>query len=939
MLTHSEEIALEAVLPVESLENLKKAISEEAADQVIFWAEEKVRKKTEAKAVRRAAEWEAKTLNRVQYTPQQILRVIPLVEEDEDGVQWKRCRVTLEESIRCMGLMEHVIEEITGSALKEPAAMYMRDHSLMPQSGWDLLDEETGLLSSKGRLVWNTASPAWEWMQKMFPVSIDVIAYGHSLMAPLIPKGFMPGVNVTFARLEDREGTAIDADGSGVYHPDAPEMRLLIQEYGTVAFQFRLIHDDGTFAKGMLFPSELATNTKGEPAIMVDWLQIKGHHKSNAKIAHKMGVKKNVTGCYIGILRARVRATKLNSCFEILENIQRNEHTEMLVRSIVQKAMRKMAEEGPEKLLARAASADPNLKYMVRLIKVISKQGYDISPLQIERIQAAVRAALGKQLYRIAQGGGIMFKAFEARMDATVPVGKCVVAELPMNVEVAITRLPMVQASGLMVLKTTHPSEHHIFKTEGGKSVCPGTIILNPADISKIQGDDDGDTIGVSIDKDIIELFKNRLDDKVYHIEGNSGERIETPTNSPEGHKLMRRSQRGEVGLATWMRAALLAVGDKAAANGMSLIIQESVDRAKKIVRCSNVFKAANITNWRKDENGELWFDHKLSDEECPMGEIPVDKLFGWVQQRIIKAGCYTLNNKGQVRWKNPLTWRQKTRQIDPLTWRPCQEEWEGNLVHFSHDCAWEEWQEISKLFDFEKPEVDLENILYMALEAKGIALEMKDLNQAQTTELLRKSGLENFRKNISNVLADKTCNQREKLEVINLLQLKLENSLKKLTMEDQLNLWRGCHIWGPGTTTAMRAVCWEGSPILVALGITDPMGCDFLTHEKRVVATNKCLESDHPTKRMLEMALLGTKHQEAKKDEDGEGIPIWKCPECMQRLQMDVVNGIRLQVASHKREWLNRTLKMANAYLKTIAIPLEEEKDSEDYEDNSGEW
>lgn len=914
LLVEEELDRLLEVLPVESLEALKKGFSQEpeVAEDLITWAEETVQEREAAKAVQNMETWGNRCANRSNYVHMPVLTHYSY-QDKETGT--RRERFKSKPDVRCAGLLDQMVEYTQGRQLM-PAGVYLQNEGGdIPQAVWDMLSNMR-LRSSKGKLLWNENSAGWSYLTRTFPIAIDLLAYGHSLMTPLVPHGFVPQCPVTFRVLKDDQGTLLGTDGSGIYHPEAEQMKGLMAAYGPVAFQFRYQHESGIFAKGMLFPSSLALDSQGKPTVVLDWVQIKGLKKSVAKerIAED-SVKDVLTHGFLGIFRYRNRATGMASSFEILENIQKNDRTCRIIAKKVENALSRMIKRGPVDLLRRIEAKDQNIRHMVRIINVLSEAGSKISPIQVERIRKAAKEALGKELYRVAQGGGLRFRAHDARLDSTLKPGTCVVSGLPPGLNVAGIRFPTVLSQGLVVLKTVAPRTHHLWNDQ----MPPGVIIMHPQDlITCMQGDDDGDTIGISTDPEVVELFRNKVDDRVYRIESEA-KRMEVPTLSEEGRALMQISQRGEVGMLTVLRAQLLAVGDVAGANALSISIQEAVDRAKKIVQYSDFRKASNLANWELQADGSYKFVHKFPEDVTPLGVFPLDMCKDWVSDRLIRSGCFSQREDGSVRPLDPLGWRQKTKSIDVDTWRLARQVSQyrgGNLVHHAHDTAWKYWHDNSQEFSMEAEVKDLEPMLYKALESQGETTQPLCLDEETYGGLYLRSGLKDFSDSLSATKRSKSDPDTKNYE-INKAQSRMERKLGSLTLQELLTIWKYENRDG-ATNNALRAVCFDGSPILKALDLTEPNKCPFMNSTRLQNSILNALKSPKPNERLRDMILANTTHaEEVPNPEDPEnGIPLHRCSECIDSLQDALVNHIRFSQSVDREGWMSNVVATINEFL-----------------------
>jgi hypothetical protein len=907
LLIREDEDRLGQLLPLQNLDHLIKGFGQEpeVADELIAYATDNVRQRETSKTLSYVDSWALRAANRMVYVPTPILWAY-----DFKGEGKPRVRFQHRNEVRCAGLIDRMTQFLHGDQ-PTPVGVYFQDETdkqtAMSEPVLKVLND-LGIRSSKHQLLWNRQNVAWKYLVKCFPVAIDLLAYGHSLMTPLVPYGFVPNCPVTFRRLKDGSGRDLGVDGSGIYHPKAPALAELMSHYGPVAMQFRYMHPSGIFCKGMLFPSEQAIDEQGAPAVVFDWLQVKGSQKAKAKERYEQDVTKSIPGDgFLGIFRYRARAGKMASCFEVLENIKVTPRTKEILAKKTQKAVDRILKRGPHDLLRKAQAKDENIAHMLRIVRVLQEAGEEIDPMQIDRIKQAAKAALGRELYQIAQGGGLRFRAHDARLDATIPVGKCVVSGYPSGVKVACIRFPTVLSQGLVTLETVQPSEHHMYEGE----TAPGVITMNPHDlVMRMQGDDDGDTIGVSSDPEVIELFNNLVDDRVYQIES-SAKRLESPTESPDGARLMEVSQRGAVDRLTIMRASLLAVGDIAGANAISILIQEAVDRAKKIVQFSDWRLAHNIANWDL-QDGVYKFSKKLGEEIADIGVLPIEMVRAWVNNRLIKHGCHR-EEKGKVVAANALTWKPQggVKSIDVDDWKPTRQLGSfkgGNLVHWVHDVACRHWIENSGTFSMDAKTVDVEGLLYRALKSEGHTPYYMELPDSAYNALLEKSGLTKFKDELRKAIS--MSKEEDRIYTINLLQTDLERRLSTLDIEEQLTIWHEACKAGD-VNNAMRAICWDGSPVLVALGLQDAGKCKYMEPERLMKYVDIASKDPLPHRKLESLVLGPNKHQEAT------GVPLVKCEHCMDSLQNALVRHVRYVGSMERREYMSELVDNLNTAVK----------------------
>ena len=247
---------------------------------------------------------------------------------------------------------------------------------------------------------------------------------------------------------------------------------------------------------------------------------------------------------------------------------------------------------------------------------------------------------------------------------------------------------------------------------QAGRQVpIENTIFMNPRDLTaRMQGDDDGDIVGVTSDIRVRDLFRARASESVYEIEPIGG-KFTHGSDSPEGHKYLETDPRGPVGMTTIWQAQLLAVGDMWGALAMGVLNQEAIDSAKRKVAWTDVRKASHSGAWYEKANGNkaLKAEAKLDEAEYendpnqPIG-WPGEMTKAWVIERLNKFGCV----QNEKVWMNPLAWRLqhtiKDGKMVKLSKRVHGEHWVstkakdkgwggGNTVHQCADLAMGIWK------------------------------------------------------------------------------------------------------------------------------------------------------------------------------------------------------------------------------------------------------
>lgn len=896
--------------------------SEEKARALVGWAFDTVELKAIEARERKKLRTANKAANRAEYLHEPVFTFYK--REDDEGNEVSRWNGDTD--LRSKGLLSRVVTHLHGEQVLPPFAGIINGQSIDPETGVrkPITDEQwtkftaADLVVSGERLVINRKSPVWKLAVKCFPQAIDMAAYIHSLNAPVLPEGFFADCDVQFRKLQV-DGVDLETDGSGYMNIDNPAVADFIAKYGLCPVQFRCIEPKtGLFAKGIMRPVKLGPDV---PAFVLDWNQVKGVHKDLAMERRHENAEKVVQGCFVGALQVWNRRGKLSSCFEMLENIERTPTTKSIIDSRVKKAMEKLVEGGVDALVAKVARDDETIKSILQFNTALKAHGDGVPMTAIPRVRAAVKEKLGRKLWHVSQGAGISFDRYVVFLDSTVAPGTIVAPDWKPGTMLAGFRFPMVLAQGLVSLKVVKPKAHQ----RCGDETVPFAVFMNPSDITtKMQGDDDGDTVGLTSDKDMVELFKHLVDNRVYHIEP-ARQKHNIASDSPEGIAFIRRDQRGYVGRTTVYRSQLLAVGAIEEANAMSVCIQENIDCAKGKVRWTDPRKV--VGNWEADENGELRLDPDVvafDEEDLNEGYFPLDLVKAWKDSILIARGCCYISRNNKLKAKNPLGWRYPNKRIVTEKWNyaAARNQWAGgNLVHACNDMAFDAWQVVAEKFSLEGEELNLAMVVPMLLgEPLGtdvLRLTWDDYNKG----LRHRCGLRAYGKVFSNI-ESRNLTDDDKFQAIADANAALIGKLSALAdnVEEHLSLL--ATIWmmelltetEAGINNAFRAVCWPGSPVMTLLGIEEADECRFLdSHNREQVVVNLCLQAEDPFAKLAEVIFHSHLHSKKCVDEDNNPVHGWECPTCRDRLETSLVTRIRNDKKRKEHGFMKSTVSKLN--------------------------
>jgi len=775
-------------------------------------------------------------------------------------------------------------------------------------------------------------------LAKTFPKAIDFRAYVKGLCAPLVANGHSR-VEVRFVHLQHGNKSA-GADGRGNIHPNHPLFAQLgYSGHGPrPCIQIRGWNPDlGCFIKGILVPSESATDAEGNPEIQVDWLQIKGLLKETAKAKHKRAAKKVSDGqalhtlemaeaefgtyesqearrwldegrmvLDLGVTNVFDKIVPYSWCFEILERVEDTPRTREIIREWVEEAFQKLTFE---KLLDSACAQSDNVAFARKLCKKLG-----IDPLSLRFIMKQVQKALGQRLWLINQGAGKKGDGFVSILDATLEPGTCVLPSIMKGKQrvylpgdtIGITRFPMVLPQGLRVVRVVEPSEHHLLKTEDGMQHVPNAIWLHPDDLEiGMQGDDDGDVVIVNSDPRVVEFYKERISmlpgkpDAMYLIEPVKGENKdnrleELHSLSAEGRALVAKDGRGPVGLSTFWGAAFLAIGKRVHGLSMAHLTQEYIDCAKRIPLWTDPRQASNPSNYEEVRPG-IWkikpgntVEMDWADDD---GMLNQDLVTKWVQKQL------------GMKLNDILSWRQPNgvKSIILDSW-DMPEEPVGNLVHYCSRTAFEVAQGWAEEQLGTQESGDMSMLVVEALEAAGQDMSgVEPMAQERYVKTLReKSGLNEFAKSTLSVMKA-GLDVEEKARQMDALRAILAGHLSMLSIEELATIWvtelsqrdENGNIPDRAVTAAFRAVCWEGSPVLVALNLEHSDRCEFAAENMDAIMAWLQHRVDTGKNGNLFHALAETisssvKHQEVT------GVELHKCKDCTTLMEGKVVSEVR---------------------------------------------
>lgn len=759
-------------------------------------------------------------------------------------------------------------------------------------------------------------------LRKIFPSPVDFQAYVPGISAATIPNGLWMNQKVIMTSIRQEDGSLMGSDGSGRIHPS-----ILADKIGRVCpVQIRgLNFSEGMFCKGILVPDERSVDSEGNPCIQIDWLQIKGIRKSWAKQMRAEDF--TIEGTFdLGLIQAWWKPGKLSWNFEILENIAKTPATERIIGGLLQQYFDDLVKFGLDGVVRRTARNNDTLAFAVKMLETIElKYGKKVSAFQLQQFRSLLWAALGKELWLAAQGAGQQSPRYVTVIDNSIKPGTCVLGKIKVGTEVAMFRIPVVLSQGLRTLKVVEPQHYH--QVEG--VIIPQTVFLNEADlVVGMQGDDDGDFVGVDARPEIVELFSNLIDKSgPYQIEpaGISVALKMEDFTSAEVMSYLARDQRGKVGELTNLRSTMLSAGLPLEARAVSVLVQEAIDKKKRRPDWTDYTQLCYLVdgipvNWVIDNKGIFHVNPACKGKTTvdETGHVDMKILRGWAYNRApLPKEIRELGIKFGEYW---CSWRKAAggeKKVDPAKWEQCRVPANGgNLVHWCFNEAQRRFKIIEDSLVVAEP-MDLGSLPRTLLTLEGINLQYADCGWEEYRNGLRtQAGIHQAAQAFKRQLM-KSQEEGERQAALQQIQDELSDKIRQLTLEEQLQCWemefthdknlsdgQGNSRWG------WQALVWEGSPFCAAIGLKAGNGCNFLQTQTmwagrqvsfREAARQYCLkpikghvtEAD-PIGKLVTLLRGKTEDPTESLHFKQYGKPIYSCQDCTDELSRMVVGGIR---------------------------------------------
>lgn len=801
-------------------------------------------------------------------------------------------------------------------------------------------------------------------LHRTFPKAVDGAAYIRGLGAPSVGDGIMDDIVFELRDITSTndKGQTIHAgaDGSGRIHPSHPLFERIKCDPCTV--QIRIWnpieterHEDGIFTKGILVPDDRCEDENGQPAIWIDWLQVKGKYKDlgkarcglNSGAFNSDGVlvkpellkKHKVShGFTLSVLHKWDREGTFKWCFEILERVADNTANRQRVVEFIREDLQNLEDKGGlYGILEAKAKDDEKLQLFVQLCNKLSESmGVAVDPLKIPYVYNYIQDEMQRRLYTLRQGAGKRSLRYVAVIDNAIPRGHVVIGHIHHNGEwrfnhgdeIASTRFPMILPQALKTLKVIDPRKrgyghlsHLLVKTHRGAQVTPWTVYFNEYDlVDGMQGDDDGDQVLIDYDPRVVAMFKDRIamipgtEDQTFLIEPGKAASSwkskvplceEVPYGTPGSFVAYNRSYRvpklaleilgkdgrGPVGQLTYYCSMFLALNMRMHALACGVLIQEAIDAAKHIIINSDPSKLINPDNWVCTNGKWSPVDCKSEGEwDDENGHLSMEKFGAWASQAT-----------GGAKMSDVLTWKVDGKKVRDADIGVQTSERGENLVHF---CA----KAFSTLYDAwlkdnvtDSPEVDLGSSIPSML---GLPVKTLHPNSKPYRALLDGTGMSKFGKALSTIM-NQDLEPEDRNAKIEAEYALLAENLRATSIEHLLTIWstelavaeskrklnEDCK---SNINRAFRAVVFQGSPVLQALGIEMPFPCDYLSGAKLNAFFGRLEKAVADGRERDILHAVAGWSMYAEDHESLDGIPAHECKHCASVLQSKAVNHVR---------------------------------------------
>lgn len=378
---------------------------------------------------------------------------------------------------------------------------------------------------------------------------------------------------------------------------------------------------------------------------------------------------------------------------------------------------------------------------------------------------------------------------------------------------------------------------------------------------------------------------------------------------SKKALQILGTDGRGPVGQLTYYCSMFLALGMRRHALACSVLIQEAIDAAKHIVHNSDPTKLVNPMNW-KNENG------KISPVNCRSEDGEWDDENGHLNMETFAA--WVSRETGGAKMSEVLTWKTEGKKVRDGDVAVQESERGENLVHFcakTFEKLWTVWKEENIK---PSPRVDLASILPTAL---GIQCAGYHPDSSAYKALLNKSGLPKFGSNVKSI-RNEGLEPEQRNAKIEAEQAILVETLRSFDMLDLLSIWvtelkvadhkrREKQDCKTNVNRAFRAVAFEGSPILDAIGIEMTFPCTYLAGAGSDVFFGKLKKAVEDGEEQDIFHAAAHWSDRAEDHMELTGKPASDCKHCKDLIQAKVVSHVRTSREGKGYEFTKRVAHM----------------------------
>jgi len=226
---------------------------------------------------------------------------------------------------------------------------------------------------------------------------------------------------------------------------------------------------------------------------------------------------------------------------------------------------------------------------------------------------------------------------------------------------------------------------------------------------------------------------------------------------------------------------------------------------------------------------------------------------------------------------------------------------------------------------------IPTKDVLGKVLHQLGHQLATPTISWEEYLNLRKKAGLIQYGKSMQTVMSEKTDNDKEsaqrRLANIDLAKAALDEQLSNLNAQELYTIWcmeltdtwfytlkRNGRTYGRKYVTslddvpagerafqinrpnhAFNAMTGKHSAIMRLLGFTQTEGCNWMEDTSRLNRfVGWCRKQENPYLALTTLIRGNKGHSDAIVDENGEGIPLGCCPDCVNKLTTKLVRSIR---------------------------------------------